>query len=264
MKAMDKDPASRYSTAREMADDLDRFLNDQPIRARKPPVTERLTRLARRHLAILVAVVPLLLVIVAGLALGFLMVLAERSQILEQQSEIKKQKLESEKSRGVARRQRDVARRAVDEMYMLVAQDWLDKQNKLQPLQRDFLQKALAYYQEFAGEKDADPSLRTSALWAQYRLGDIECRLGNFKQGEQCYRKGIEAIEAIGQGQPLGPGLLEPLIGCYAGLGDLCDETGRPDEAKKSHDRSIELLRKLIDYIPDKPENTNRPGRPVR
>jgi eukaryotic-like serine/threonine-protein kinase len=257
MKAMDKDPASRYSTAREMADDLERFLSDQPIRARKLAAVERLARAARKHMAIVLAVVPLLFVIVTLLALGLAMVLAERSQILSQQSEISKQKLESEKSRGDARRQRDVARRAVDEMYMLVAQDWLDKQAKLQPLQRDFLQKALAYYQEFASEKDAGPSIRTSAAWAQYRLGEIECRLGNFRQGEQGYRKAIEAIEAISQGKPVRPELLEPLIGSYAAVGDLCDETGRPDEAKKSHDRSIDLNRKLIESTPDKPQNAN-------
>ena len=122
-------------------------------------------------MAIVMAVVPLLLVIVAGLSLGIVLVLAEQSQILKQQDEIHNKKIEAEKSHADARRQRDVARRAVDEMYTLVAQNWLGQQTNLQPLQRDFLQKALEYYQEFASEKDADPSIRTAAAWAYLSRG---------------------------------------------------------------------------------------------
>jgi eukaryotic-like serine/threonine-protein kinase len=258
MKAMDKDPASRYATAREMADDLERFLNDQPVRARKPAAIERLARSARRHMAIVVAVVPLLFVIVALLALGLLMVLAERSQILSQQSEISKQKFDAEKSRGDARRQRDVARRAVDEMYTLVASEWLNKQTNLQPLQRDFLQKALAYYQEFASEKDTDPVIRIQTAWAFYRLGDIERRLGNLAAGEQGYRKAIETIETLAEGKAMRPELLEPLADSYSVLGELLDETGRTDESKLALVRAIELDRVLIASIPDKPENAKR------
>ncbi len=106
------------------------------------------------------AVVPLLLLIVAGLSVGIVLVLAEQSQILKQQDEIRNKKVEAEALQAKARRQRDVARRAVDEMYTLVAQDWLSRSTNLQPLQRDFLQKALEYYEEFASEKDVEPEFR--------------------------------------------------------------------------------------------------------
>ena len=95
-------------------------------------------------MAIVMTAVPLLLLIVAGLTLGIVLVLAKQSQILKQQGEIHKKKVEAEKSREVARRQRRLCPAGVDEMYTLVAQDWLSKQTKLQPLQRDLLQKASA------------------------------------------------------------------------------------------------------------------------
>ena len=40
LKAMEKNPADRYATAQELADDLRRFLDDQPIRARRPSVVQ--------------------------------------------------------------------------------------------------------------------------------------------------------------------------------------------------------------------------------
>jgi serine/threonine protein kinase len=49
LKAMEKNPADRYATAQEMADDLRRFLEDQPIRARRPSWVQVARKWARRH-----------------------------------------------------------------------------------------------------------------------------------------------------------------------------------------------------------------------
>jgi serine/threonine protein kinase/Flp pilus assembly protein TadD len=48
-KAMEKNPADRYATAQELADDLDRFLKDEPIRARRPTLVQRARKWSRRH-----------------------------------------------------------------------------------------------------------------------------------------------------------------------------------------------------------------------
>ena len=49
LKAMAKDPAGRYATAQELADDLRRFLEDRPIRARRPGLLDRAAKWSRRH-----------------------------------------------------------------------------------------------------------------------------------------------------------------------------------------------------------------------
>ena len=49
MKASCKEPAGRYATAQELADDLARFLDDRPILARRPTVLDATMRWARRH-----------------------------------------------------------------------------------------------------------------------------------------------------------------------------------------------------------------------
>lgn len=49
LKALCKEPWNRYRTALEMADDLQRYVNGEPIRARRARLPERGWRWARRH-----------------------------------------------------------------------------------------------------------------------------------------------------------------------------------------------------------------------
>lgn len=66
-KATRRDPRDRYQTAQQLAEDLERFLRDQPILAREHSGTELLVRWARRNPAVagLAGVLTLLLVLVA-------------------------------------------------------------------------------------------------------------------------------------------------------------------------------------------------------
>ena len=50
LKAMEKNPADRYATAQGMADDLRRYLEDRPIRAKPPTLFSRASKWSRRHL----------------------------------------------------------------------------------------------------------------------------------------------------------------------------------------------------------------------
>jgi WD40 repeat protein len=63
LKCLEKDPSSRYTTAGGLADDLRRFLEDRPIRARRAGRAERAGRWCRRNpvLAALIASVAVLL-----------------------------------------------------------------------------------------------------------------------------------------------------------------------------------------------------------
>ena len=63
LKAMRKCPEERYTTARELADDLKHFLNDEPIKAKRPIWAARLSKWTRRHRAFSWAAAAVLVVI---------------------------------------------------------------------------------------------------------------------------------------------------------------------------------------------------------
>jgi tetratricopeptide (TPR) repeat protein len=66
LKAMEKDPAQRYATAGELADDLRRFLSDEPIRARRPSLAQRARKWVRRHQTTVRVVTAVLLTILVS------------------------------------------------------------------------------------------------------------------------------------------------------------------------------------------------------
>ncbi len=66
MKCLEKEPARRYATAEELADDLQRWLDGEPIRARPISTVERLVRRTRRHPVIAGLVAALVLVVLGG------------------------------------------------------------------------------------------------------------------------------------------------------------------------------------------------------
>lgn len=59
LKAMAKEPSERYATAVEMADDLQRFLDQRPILASRPTAFERALKWVRRHRASAVTLLSL-------------------------------------------------------------------------------------------------------------------------------------------------------------------------------------------------------------
>jgi WD40 repeat protein/serine/threonine protein kinase len=74
LKAMAKSPEERYASAQELADDLQRFLEDRPIRARRPSLRQRAVKWARRHKTVVRAGLVVLLLAVGALAVSTVLI----------------------------------------------------------------------------------------------------------------------------------------------------------------------------------------------
>ena len=64
-------------------------------------------------------------------------------------------------------------------MYTQVAEKWLAQQPKLTRLQREFLEKALAFYEQFAAEGKDNPQARLEVARARRRMGAIRASSGS-------------------------------------------------------------------------------------
>jgi eukaryotic-like serine/threonine-protein kinase len=66
-KALEKDKVRRYASAAELAADIRRYLQDEPIMARPASATYQLKKFARRHKALVLGVAAVFIVLVAGI-----------------------------------------------------------------------------------------------------------------------------------------------------------------------------------------------------
>jgi serine/threonine protein kinase/Flp pilus assembly protein TadD len=233
LKAMAKNPAERYATAQELADDLNRFLEDKPIRARRPTLLERATKWSRRHRPVVVAAVVLLVVAVIGLAMGTGLIWREQA-------------------RAEARSRQ--ARRAVDEMYTEVAEQWLDEEPHLEEVQRRFLLSALRFYEEFAAERGTDPAVRLAQATAYRRVGDIQQKLGEHAQAEVAYGRALTLSGQLADDFPAESGYRELLAGCQHRLGLHFARAKQLLEAERACREAVARREQLVVESPHSPE----------
>ena len=74
MKALEKDPARRYQTAADLAQDIQRHLASEPIEARPPSLFDHAAKWSRRHRPLVWSAVALLIVSTIGSALSAVLI----------------------------------------------------------------------------------------------------------------------------------------------------------------------------------------------
>jgi tetratricopeptide (TPR) repeat protein len=90
-KCLEKDPSKRYACAQELADDLGRFLAQQPIRARPPNPLDRALKFTRRHRVPVTAAAS----VFTALLLALILTAAARARAVEAEQEARRRLLES-------------------------------------------------------------------------------------------------------------------------------------------------------------------------
>jgi WD40 repeat protein len=96
-KAMEKEPGHRYQSARALADDLQRFLDDQPILARPLDPARRAWRWARRNKALTAALVLAVVVVLALVVAGFVFekIRADAAQVRAHAAQVRRDAAEA-------------------------------------------------------------------------------------------------------------------------------------------------------------------------
>jgi WD40 repeat protein len=101
LKAMAREPEQRYAGAAELADDLRRFLADEPVRAGRPSLGYRLGKFLHRNRGPVLAagiIMTVLLVGIAGTSTGWLQALVAMEDALEKQRQADEKKQVAEKT----------------------------------------------------------------------------------------------------------------------------------------------------------------------
>lgn len=155
LKCLQKDPAKRYATSQDLADELTRFLNGEPIKARPVGRVERVWRWCQRNRSTAAAIgVSILLLLLAITTISVAYV--RTSSALAKSEESLREAIG-----------------AVNDYLTVVSEDTLLQQQNFQGMRRDLLQTALSYYERFLEQRGNDPAVRDELASAYYRVGLI-------------------------------------------------------------------------------------------
>jgi serine/threonine protein kinase len=165
LKAMARDVEERYATARDLAEDLLRFLDNKPIRARRPALPERAAKWARRHKGVVVTAVLALLLAAVGFATSTALIAREQWKTQAAYEAEAGQRARAENNFAQARA-------AVDFLTLVSAEDLPDRPEVFET-RRKLLEGALRYYQEFIDQHQDDPSIRDDLAASRTRVALI-------------------------------------------------------------------------------------------
>jgi WD40 repeat protein/serine/threonine protein kinase len=115
LKALEKDPERRYRSAAAMAEDVTRYLNNQPIQARPPRALYQFRKLIARHkapFALLAALLVSLMGFAVTMAMQSARIVRERDKAVASERSAAEQRDVAEQSRNAEREQRDAAEQA--------------------------------------------------------------------------------------------------------------------------------------------------------
>ncbi len=253
LKCLRKEPACRYGSALELAEDLGRFLGGEPIRARPAGRAERLWKWAGRKpaLAALVAVSGLsLAALVAG---GWLHNARLRGAVAR--AEAKEE--EARQQHVLAAGNFQAARETMDRMLERVEDPPPGVGTRSEELRGELLKEVLAFYEQAHGADDSDPVVRRDMACALARIGVAQHWLGRNEQAAENLRRAVALLERLPPEQRALPLWGERMAECWTHLGGLAAAAGQLDETERACRQVLAIRQQLVAADPEDPGRQN-------
>ncbi|MFO0925647.1 MAG: serine/threonine-protein kinase [Gemmataceae bacterium] len=241
LKAMAYRPVYRYQTAHEIAQEVERWLADEPVRAYREPVGERALRWTRRHRPLVAGVAVLLLTTVVGLAGGLYAVGREQERTARERDQAR-QNLE------LAEHNLGLARDAVDKCFVLATEHPLLQQDKMRAVRKLLLERALPFYQGFRAQKPDDSGISFEDANNHFKVAVITAEIGRKSEALESYARAQDGMQALVDAHPAADGYRADLARIANNRGVLERETGLQAKAEES----LQLARRLRADLADR------------
>lgn len=240
LKSLRKNPVERYSTTQSMADDLERYLNGEPVRARSGSALYRMNKFVGRHRVPVAATFLILAAIIAGLVSTI--VQAERAA----------------EQRDTAEQRFEIAREATSSL-MFEVHDAIANLSGSTPARELIVRQALDYLGRLDETAGDDVQLRIDMANAYRRIGDVlgnpsNNNLGRVQEALESYRHGLQILPEDVEGDALDEDVTFARALLFEKLGDVMAHTGELDSALVFIDNAIGHYEQNASAHPGEPD----------
>lgn len=208
-KALKCSPADRYASARALAEDVERFLADDPVLAYPEPLLARTRRRLRKHRTLVSTAAGILIVAVPLLLIGLLMLSSANAAERAARGEADKKRKEAEEQREEVRKllvevdQRRRQAEGSDARAKQVLLAFNAASSKLQAVpgaekireQIDAI--VIQHFRRFADENPDEPQWRSDLAAAYARAGELMLRRDKSDSAASAFEKAITLYEQL-------------------------------------------------------------------
>jgi tetratricopeptide (TPR) repeat protein len=278
LMAMRKEPERRYESANRFADDIMRYLDGRPVRARQDSVVYRARKFARRNAPAVAAAVLVFLSLLGGIVLAEMQARqAERARRFAEtqrqsaereqaRAEAQKQVAERERARAeveaqVAKTEQDRSRRRLAEMLELANRSLFDVHTAIERLpgateaRRQIVVTTLRYLEDLAKDAGQDDGLRFMLSASYFKVANVlgfplQPNLGDSKGALANYEKSEALIEPLLTNNPNRWQYVLQWVQTRVNWATLLDSTGEEPRALEMMRNTVPAAQKLMRLCP--------------
>jgi serine/threonine-protein kinase len=198
LKAMKPKPTDRYATAKALADDVEKWLADQPLSAHRESLLDRLRRWMRRHRAAVGSAVAALVVALIATTVGLFVLRAAESRERGLRETADDEKVKAETSR----------KEAIEALRVLtddIVEKAIAAKASLGAAEKQFLEKALVRWQKFASVSGENEQARAIRAEGEYRVAFLRAYLGQLDDALSGFQKAIAEWNRLVEDFPTEP-----------------------------------------------------------
>lgn len=238
LKAMATDPDNRYRSAMELADEVKRWLADEPVAAYREPWSARWARWARKNRTLVAAAIVLLITSTVALAASNVLITRQKDVAVAAQKE--------------ADKNLELARSAIRAMTKLTtgALAILPGAEEARLL---LAKSALEFHKVLSERMSQDPSILVDLIGMHHEVGNIHRQLGRNTPAAEAYQQAIEIVEDQTARMPGQSDVIDLLAGLELDAGEALRLEGWPHRAEAQYRDALERADWLLARSPNNP-----------
>ena len=245
-------PEDRYATSRALADDVERWVADEPVTAWREPWMRPLIRWLTRHRTSVTGVAAAGIVALLGLGVLSAVQTKARNDLGRKNVELAEantrvtitngeltaanEALDFQRLRAESREQQaiDAVKRFRD---AVASEPELKNTPALESLRKSLLKEPLAFFRELRNRLQTDSDTQPESLArladAGFELGQLTNEIGDKQDALIAYRESLAIWQKLAAANPSNISYQSRLATSFAIIGTLMSETGKPARRRR-------------------------------
>jgi serine/threonine-protein kinase len=259
LKAMAHQPADRYPAPKALAEDIERWMADEPVAAWREPVSRRARRWARRNRSLVTGAAAAVLAGVVGLA-AVLAVQTQAKAGLAQSlanetnanQRLAAANADLARSRAAVQARYDLAVEAIKTFHTGVSEDFLLKEDQFKELRERLLKSASDFYGRLGAllGKESDPASRRALAQANFEVAELTSKVGQSEAALAAHHQVLAYREALAAEPGADDGIKADVGRSLTSVAALLEATGQSGEALAMYRQAERLLVELAGSAP--------------